>query len=77
MADSISCPVGQNFLGKHVPWTHFPGGHNFLRQRYDLIFKVTGYPLIKFVGAKVYCLKAALLCLFCDKWTSELLRRTL
>ena len=31
--DSISCPVGQNFLGKCVPRTHYPGGHNFLRHR--------------------------------------------
>ena len=31
--DSISCPAGQNFLGKCVPRTHHPGGHNFLRQR--------------------------------------------
>ena len=31
--DSISCPVGQNFLGKCVPRTDFPGGHNFLRLR--------------------------------------------
>ena len=30
--DSISCLVGQNFLGKCVPRTHYPGGHNFLRQ---------------------------------------------
>ena len=30
-------------------------------------FKLTGYPLINFVGAKVYYLKAALICLFCIK----------
>ena len=36
-----------------------------------LYLKVTGYPLIKFVDAKLYCLKAALLCLFCDKWKMD------
>ena len=30
--DSISCPLGQDFLGKCVPWTHYPGGQIFLRQ---------------------------------------------
>ena len=30
--DSVSCLVGQKFLGKCVPQTHFPGGHNFLQQ---------------------------------------------
>ena len=30
-ADGISCLVGQNFLGKCVPW---PGGQIFLRHRH-------------------------------------------
>ena len=29
-ADSIFCPVRQNFLGKCVPQIHFPGGQVFL-----------------------------------------------
>ena len=35
-ADSISCPVGQGFLGKCV--THFPGGQIFLRPHHFKIF---------------------------------------
>ena len=31
--------------------------------------KVTVLLINNFVGAKVYCLKVALLCLFCVKWT--------
>ena len=31
--------------------------------------KVTVLLINNFVGAKVYCLKLALLCLFCVKWT--------
>ena len=37
--------------------------------------KVTVLLINNFVGAKVYCLKVALLCLFCVKWTEELLKR--
>ena len=31
--------------------------------------KVTALLINNFIGAKVYCLKLALLCLFCVKWT--------
>ena len=31
--------------------------------------KVTVLLINNFIGAKVYCLKVALLCLFCVKWT--------
>ena len=34
-----------------------------------LPFKVTVLLISNFIGAKVYCLKVALLCLFCVKWT--------
>ena len=33
-ADSISCPAGQNFLGKCIPRTHQPGRQIFLLHTY-------------------------------------------
>ena len=31
--DYISCPIGQNLLGKCVPRTDFPSGHNWAPTR--------------------------------------------
>ena len=42
-----------------------------------VLFQVTVYPFINFVGAKVKCLKPAIFSLFCAKSTSKFPRRTL
>ena len=39
------------------------------RHQNKVTVKVTVLLINNFIGAKVYCLKVALLCLFCIKWT--------